>query len=109
MNQPGADGSPKEQTIQILAADGQDTQQWLADNAALLLPVNYFLVSFTVPEGLPRWIRSHPALGYDLLLAASSQALQDLAQNPKRLGATLGLLAVLMFEMTKLVSGHVKK
>lgn len=74
---------------------GQETQQWLVDNAALLLPVNYFLVTFTVPEGLRRWIRSHPALGYDLLLAASSQALQDLAQNPKRLAATLGLLAVL--------------
>jgi hypothetical protein len=40
-------------------------------------------------------MRSHPAQGYDLLLAASAQALQDLAQNPKRLGATLGLLAVL--------------
>jgi hypothetical protein len=74
---------------------GQDAQQWLDTNAALLLPVNYFLVTFTVPEGLRRWIRSHPSLGYDLLLAASSQALQDLAQNPKRLGATLGLLGVL--------------
>jgi hypothetical protein len=73
----------------------QEAQQWLAQNAALLLPVNYFLVTFTVPEGLRRWIRSHPRVGYDLLLAASSQALQDLAQNPKRLGATLGLLGVL--------------
>ena len=74
---------------------GQDAQQWLQQNATLLLPVNYFLLTFTVPEGLRRWIRSHPARGYDLLLAASSQALQDLAQNPKRLGATLGLLGVL--------------
>ena len=74
---------------------GQDAQQWLDENAALLLPVPYFLVTFTVPEGLRRWIRSHPSLGYELLLAASSQALQDLAQNPKRLGATLGLLGVL--------------
>jgi hypothetical protein len=74
---------------------GQDTQQWLQENATLLLPANYFLVTFTVPEGLRRWIRSHPHLGYDLLLSASSQALQDLAQNPKRLGATLGMLGVL--------------
>ena len=74
---------------------GQDGQQWLDENVPLLLPVNYFLVTFTVPEGLRRWIRSHPALGYDLLLAASSQALQDLTQNPKRLDATLGLLGVL--------------
>ncbi len=74
---------------------GQDAQQWLDENTALLLPVNYFLLTFTVPEGLRRWIRSHPQKGYDLLLAASSQALQDLAQNPKRLGATLGMLGVL--------------
>jgi hypothetical protein len=74
---------------------GQDTQQWLQQNAALLLPVPYFLVTFTVPEGLRRWIRSHPQTGYDLLLATSAQALQDLAQNPQRLGATLGLLGVL--------------
>ena len=74
---------------------GQDTQQWLDANAALLLPAPYFLVTFTVPEGLRRWIRSHPRVGYNLLLAASSQALQDLARNPKRLGATLGMLGVL--------------
>lgn len=74
---------------------GQDTQQWLQTHTALLLPVHYFLVTFTVPEALRRWIRSHPRPGYDLLLSASSQALQDLAQNPQRLGATLGLLTVL--------------
>jgi hypothetical protein len=74
---------------------GQDAQAWLKANAALLLPVDYFLLTLTVPEGLRRWIRSHPALGYDLLLAASAQALQDLAQNPKRLGASLGMLGVL--------------
>lgn len=74
---------------------GLDAQAWLQQNTALLLPVPYFLVTFTVPEGLRRWMRSHPSLAYNLLLAASSQALQDLAQNPKRLGATLGLLGVL--------------
>jgi hypothetical protein len=74
---------------------GQDAQAWLQNNIALLLPVPYFLVTFTVPEGLRRWMRSHPSFGYNLLLAASSQALQDLARNPKRLGATLGMLGVL--------------
>lgn len=74
---------------------GSDAQQWLDENTALLLPVHYFLVTFTVPEGLRRWIRSHPALGYNLLLSSSAQALQDLAQNPKRLDATLGMLGVL--------------
>jgi len=49
----------------------------------------------TVPESLRRWIRSHPKLGYDLLFRSSTQALQDLASNPKRLGAQLGMLGVL--------------
>lgn len=72
-----------------------DADAWLTANAARLLPVPYFLVTFTVPEGLRAWLRRHPAAGYDALFAASAGALQDLAQNPRRLGATLGMLGVL--------------
>jgi hypothetical protein len=73
----------------------EEAEEWLAAQQALLLPVPYFLVTFTVPEQLRGWLRSHPALGYELLFGASAQALQDLAGNPKRLGATLGMLGVL--------------
>ena len=72
-----------------------DADQWLAQQATWLLPVDYFLLTFTVPEGLRGWMRSHPQLGYDALFAASAQALQDLAANPQRLGAQLGMLGVL--------------
>jgi hypothetical protein len=73
-----------------------DAQEWLArQQQRLLLPVPYFLVTFTVPEGLRAWMRSHPKLAYDLLFAASSQATQELGRNPKRLGALLGMLGVL--------------
>ncbi len=73
-----------------------DADQWLARQASrLLLPTPYFLLTFTVPEPLRPWIRSHPQAGYDLLFEASAQALQDLAANPKRLGASLALLGVL--------------
>lgn len=61
----------------------------------MLLPVPYFLVTFTVPEPLRAWMRSHPALSLNLLFATSAQALQDLARNPKRLGAGLGMLGLL--------------
>jgi hypothetical protein len=71
----------------------EDAEEWLAAQQALLLPVPYFLVTFTVPEKLRGWLRRHPARGYDLLFGASAQALQDLAQS--RLGATLGMLGVL--------------
>ena len=73
-----------------------DADDWLQrQRARLLLPVPYFLVTFTVPEELRGFIRSHPQIGLDLLFAASAQALQGLAANPRRLGAQLGMLGVL--------------
>ena len=73
-----------------------DTEDWLArQRQRLLLPVSYFLVTFTVPEALRPWIRSHWQVSLDLLFRASAQALQDLAANPKRLGAQLGMLGIL--------------
>jgi hypothetical protein len=74
---------------------GPEAGDWLEATQGLLLPVPYFLVTFTVPEKLRRWLRSHPQPGYDGLFAASAQALQDLAGNPGRLGATLGMLGLL--------------
>jgi hypothetical protein len=73
-----------------------DADLWLQrQSARLLLPVPYFLATFTVPEQLRPFIRSHLQTGLDLLFAGSAQALQDLAANPRRLGAHLGMLGVL--------------
>jgi len=73
-----------------------DADDWLRrQQARLLLPAPYFLLTFTVPEELRRFIRSHPQIALDLLFAASAQALQELARNPRHLGAELGLLGVL--------------
>ncbi len=73
-----------------------DAEQWLEQQRGrLLLPVPYFLVTFTVPEELRRFIRSHQQLALDLLFSASAGAMQDLASNLKRLGARLGMLGVL--------------
>jgi putative transposase/transposase-like zinc-binding protein len=73
-----------------------DADDWLErQRARLLLPVPYFLLTFTVPEELRLFIRSHLQIALDLLFAVTSEALQDLAGNPRRLGAQLGLLGVL--------------
>jgi hypothetical protein len=73
-----------------------DADEWLArQESRLLLPTPYFLVTFTLPEPLRKWMRSHPEAGYDLLFQTSAQALQDLAGNPKRLGASLAMLGIL--------------
>jgi len=73
-----------------------DADDWLQrQRARLLLPTPYFLLTFTVPQELRMIIRSHLQITLDLLFAVSSQALQDLAGNPRRLGAQLGMLGVL--------------
>jgi len=73
-----------------------DADAWLKrQQARLLLPTPYFLLTFTVPEALRWFIRSHQQIALDLLFACSAQALQELARNPRRLGADLAMLGVL--------------
>jgi len=72
-----------------------DAAQWLAQQRTRLLPVPYFLVTFTVPEQLRQPIRQAMQPWYGALLKESAGALQDLAAQPKHLGAQLGLTALL--------------
>jgi len=69
--------------------------EWIAKQKLKLLPVPYYLITFTVPEGLRAWLRSHQKLGYASLLRQSAEALQDVAARPKYLGAELGVLSLL--------------
>jgi hypothetical protein len=71
------------------------TQTWLAQQQALLLPVPYFLVTFTLPSGLRVVARRQPRTIYTLLVRASAAALQQLAQDPRFLGGQIGMLGVL--------------
>ncbi len=68
---------------------------WLADQQALLLPVPYFLVTFTVPAELRQVARTHQAQVYAAMFRASAAALQQLAADPRHLGGQLGMLGVL--------------
>ena len=72
-----------------------DAAAWLARHRTRLLPVPYFLVTFTVPAVLREPIRAAMKPWYGALLKASAGALQDLAADPKYLGAELGLTALL--------------
>jgi hypothetical protein len=75
---------------------GQPQQQaWLDAQTERLLPVGYFLVTFTIPAELRRIFRSHQRLCYDALFKESASALQDIARRPRYLGGGLGLLGVL--------------
>jgi hypothetical protein len=72
-----------------------DATEWLARQRRKLLPVPYYLVTFTVPAALRRLIRSHQKTLYAALLREASHAVLDVAREHKDLGAELGLLAVL--------------
>jgi Transposase zinc-binding domain/Putative transposase len=70
-------------------------QTWLARQHELLLPVPYFLVTFTLPAELRDIAYRYQATTYDLLFRSSAAALQQLAQDLRFLGAAIGMLGVL--------------
>ena len=74
---------------------GAAAKRWLAERQAELLPVAYFHVVFTVPSELRDIAYQNKALVYDLLFKAAAEALLTIGADPKRLGARLGLTAVL--------------
>ena len=68
---------------------------WMRAREAELLPVPYFHVVFTLPEALGPLALQNPAVVYGVLFRAVSEAILEVAANPKRLGAKIGFLAVL--------------
>src|SRR5881296_4564591 len=69
--------------------------KWLAAQQALLLPVPYFHVVFTLPHELNALTRVNPRRLYALLFRAAAATLQTFARDPTHLGAELGVTAVL--------------
>jgi hypothetical protein len=69
---------------------------WLERQMSRQLPTHHFLITFTVPEQLRFFIRSHQRPAYSALFAASSLAMKKLAPDPKFIGADLpGFFGVL--------------
>lgn len=74
---------------------GEQTQAWLEKQQARLLPVPYYLLTFTLPASLRAVARSHPREIYNLLIKAAVASLQKLAHDPQWVGGALPILAVL--------------
>jgi hypothetical protein len=74
---------------------GEQTERWLAQARALLLPCGYFLLTFTLPAELRPLARSHQKILYGALMRCAAAALHKLARDPRYLGARIGALAVL--------------
>jgi hypothetical protein len=67
----------------------QKTQQWLQHHLDKQLPGPHFLMTFTVPETLRPFIRSHQRLAYQAMFTASSRALKRLATDERFIGTAL--------------------
>ncbi len=68
---------------------------WLEARSQELLPVEYFHVVFTLPESIASLARQNPEAIYHLLFTAAQETLQEIAAEPRYLGARIGILAVL--------------
>ena len=68
---------------------------WLETRLERLLPIGYFHVVFTLPALLSPLVLHNPSLLYNLLFRAASATLLTLAADPQRLGAQVGITAIL--------------
>ena len=71
------------------------TQEWLERRQAEMLPVPYFHITITVPAELRAVLRAHQRAGYGALMQASAAAIIELARDPRYVGGTVAVLAVL--------------
>lgn len=73
----------------------QTATQWLDRQRQKLLPVRYYLLTFTLPSQLRHTAYRNQKKVYDALFKASSETIRDIASNPKHLGAEPGMTGVL--------------
>jgi hypothetical protein len=69
--------------------------KWIAERQARVLPTHYFHVVFTLPAELRALALCNREKVFDLLFQCAAQTLLTLGRDPKRLGAMLGITAVL--------------
>jgi hypothetical protein len=69
--------------------------QWMEAREAELLPVEYFHVVLTLPVALGPIALQNPREVYGILFRAAAATLQQIAADPKHLGAEIGFLAIL--------------
>ena len=74
---------------------GAASRDWLEARVADLLPVPYFHVVYTLPSQLRDIAYQNKRVVYDILMKAAAETTLQIAADPKRLGAKIGMTAVL--------------
>ena len=72
-----------------------ESQQWLEKQQGKLLPVTYFMVTFTVPAELRSLFWANQKVCYDLLLKTAWQTIDSFARRDPKLKGRTGAHAVL--------------
>lgn len=72
-----------------------EASQWIDRQQEKLLPVLYFMMTFTLPYELRSLTWHHQKMVYSLLFICISSTLKDFGLNPKNLGAEIGMTMVL--------------
>lgn len=72
-----------------------NTSQWMDRQINKLLPVRYFMITFTLPFQLRTLAKRLPRQIYSLFFMCIAGVLKDFGLNPKHLGAEIGMTMVL--------------
>ena len=74
---------------------GHKTKQWIDARVKELLPTSYFHVVFTIPHELNPFCLRYSKEIYATLFKTAWETLKQFSQNPKHLGADMGMIGVL--------------
>lgn len=72
-----------------------EASQWINRQQGKILPVHYFLATFTLPYELRSLAWHHQRKVFSLFFMCVSSTLKDFGLNPKHLGAEIGMTMVL--------------
>jgi hypothetical protein len=84
------------------ACQHKSNSHWLAMQQQKLLPLDYYLATFTLPAQLRPFIWTHQKWAYQAMFMAAKETLNEFFKNDKKLGECNGLVAVLHTHSRKL-------
>lgn len=71
------------------------TQDWLLKQQTKLLPVDYYMITFTVPYELRATVKHQPERVYQAMFSVAASVLKEFAARSSKLGGEIGFTGVL--------------
>jgi hypothetical protein len=85
---------------------GGKSDEWLQKQMNKVLPVSYFMITFTVPQQLRHLIRSNQKVCYAALFKAASGAMKKLARDPRFVGCDIAGFTGILHTWTRQLEYH---